>query len=97
MACRIFKVVSLVALAVAGFSSALMAQVDQQVMDASAEQAQGNYTPMNLGYAGFNSLGMTQAAWLDPLETSAKAKAVRHIPDIIGRLIWFCLSACVRE
>ena len=68
MACRIFKVVSLVALAVAGFSSALMAQVDQQVMDASAEQAQGNYTPMNLGYAGFNSLGMTQAAWLDPLE-----------------------------
>ncbi|MFR8205235.1 MAG: hypothetical protein ACLU99_02035 [Alphaproteobacteria bacterium] len=40
MACRIFKVVSLVALAVAGFSSALMAQVDQQVMDASAEQAQ---------------------------------------------------------
>ena len=90
MACRIFKVVSLVALAVAGFSSALMAQVDQQVMDASAEQAQGNYTPMNLGYAGFNSLGMTR--W----KTSAKAKAVRHIPDIIGRLIWFCLSACVR-
>ena len=44
------------------------AQVDQQVMDASAEQAQGNYTPMNLGYAGFNSLGMTQAAWLDPLQ-----------------------------
>ena len=44
------------------------AQVDQQVMDASAEQAQGNYTPMDLGYAGFNSLGMTQAAWLDPLQ-----------------------------
>lgn len=75
MACRIFKVVSLVALAVAGFSSALMAQVDQQVMDASAEQAQGNYTPMNLGYAGFNSLGMTQAAWLDPLENLGEGQS----------------------
>ncbi len=50
------------------FSGVTSAQVDQQVMDASAEQAQGNYTPMNLGYAGFNSLGMTQAAWLDPLQ-----------------------------
>ena len=50
------------------FSSVANAQVDQQMMDASAEQAQGNYTPMNLGYAGFNSLGMTQAAWLDPLQ-----------------------------
>lgn len=75
MACRIFKVVSLVAFAVAGFSSALMAQVDQQVMDASAEQAQGNYTPMNLGYAGFNSLGMTQAAWLDPLENLGEGQS----------------------
>lgn len=75
MVCRIFKVVSLVALAVAGFSSALMAQVDQQVMDASAEQAQGNYTPMNLGYAGFNSLGMTQAAWLDPLENLGEGQS----------------------
>lgn len=45
-----------------------LAQVDQQVMDASADQAQGNYTPMNIGYAGFNSLGMTQAAWLDPMQ-----------------------------
>ncbi len=44
------------------------AQVDQQIMDASAEQAQGNYAPMNMGYAGFNSLGMTQAAWLDPVQ-----------------------------
>ena len=44
------------------------AQVDQQIMDASAEQAQGNYAPMNMSYAGFNSLGMTQAAWLDPMQ-----------------------------
>lgn len=51
------------------------AQVDQQMMDASAEQAQGNYTPMNLGYAGFNSLGMTQAAWLDPLQNLGEGQS----------------------
>ena len=55
-------------LAVVVFSYAAKAQVDQQMMDASAEQAQGNYAPMNMDYAGFNSLGMTQAAWLDPLQ-----------------------------
>ena len=49
-------------------SSKANAQVNQQIMDASADQSQGNYTPMNLDYAGFNSLGMTQAAWLDPLQ-----------------------------
>lgn len=55
-------------LAVVLSSYAAKAQVDQQMMDASAEQAQGNYAPMDMGYAGFNSLGMTQAAWLDPLQ-----------------------------
>jgi type IV secretory pathway VirB9-like protein len=55
--------------------SAAYAQVDQQVMDASADQAQGNYTPMNLGYAGFNSLGMTQAAWLDPLQNLGEGQS----------------------
>lgn len=50
-------------------------QVNQQVMDASADQAQGNYTPMNLGYAGFNSLGMTQAAWLDPLQNLGEGQS----------------------
>ena len=53
----------------------LWAQVDQQMMDASADQAQGNYTPMNLGYAGFNSLGMTQAAWLDPLQNLGEGQS----------------------
>lgn len=50
-------------------------QVDQQMMDASAEQAQGNYTPMDMGYAGFNSLGMTQAAWLDPLQNLGEGQS----------------------
>lgn len=52
-----------------------IAQVNQQVMDASAEQAQGTYTPMNLGYAGFNSLGMTQAAWLDPMQNLGEGQS----------------------
>ncbi len=51
------------------------AQVNQQVMDASAEQAQGTYTPMDLGYAGFNSLGMTQAAWLDPMQNLGEGQS----------------------
>lgn len=58
-----------------GFCSVAAAQVDQQVMDASAEQAQGNYQPMNMGYAGFNSLGMTQAAWLDPLQNLGEGQS----------------------
>lgn len=58
-----------------GFCSFAAAQVDQQMMDASAEQAQGNYQPMNLGYAGFNSLGMTQAAWLDPLQNLGEGQS----------------------
>ncbi len=68
--------ISLIAAAgIFGFCSFAAAQVDQQVMDASAEQAQGNYQPMNLGYAGFNSLGMTQAAWLDPLQNLGEGQS----------------------
>lgn len=64
-------------IAVAGsvsFSTA-RAQVNQQIMDTSADQSQGNYTPMNLDYAGFNSLGMTQAAWLDPLQNLGEGQS----------------------
>ncbi len=56
-------------------SHSLSAQVNQQVMDASAEQAQGNYAPMNMGYIGFNSLGMTQAAWLDPMQNLGEGQS----------------------
>ncbi len=51
------------------------AQATQQLLDASADQSQGNYTPMNLDYAGFNSLGMTQAAWLDPLQNLGEGQS----------------------
>lgn len=68
---KIFKMKKWMIFAVIAVSSCLgtaKAQVNQQIMDTSADQSQGNYTPMNMDYAGFNSLGMTQAAWLDPLQ-----------------------------
>ncbi len=72
---QIFKVIVLgAAFAFASFPPA-NAQLDQQAMDASADQAQGNYAPMNMNYAGFNSLGMTQAAWLDPLQNLGEGQS----------------------
>lgn len=52
------------------FSQATMGSLDQ-----NADQSQGQYMPMNLGYAGFNSLGMTQAAWLDPLQNLGEGQS----------------------
>lgn len=76
MSMMIRKKISLIcASAMLVVSVPALAQVDQQMMDASAEQAQGNYTPMNMGYAGFNSLGMTQAAWLDPLQNLGEGQS----------------------
>lgn len=57
------------------FSFASRAQVSRQMMDANADQSQGNYAPMNMDYAGFNSLGMTQAAWLDPLQNLGEGQS----------------------
>lgn len=50
------------------FSGQVRAQATMGSLDQNADQSQGQYMPMNLGYAGFNSLGMTQSAWLDPLQ-----------------------------
>lgn len=75
MAQRIIKLLSLTATLIIGAGGFALAQVDRQVMDASADQAQGNYTPMNMGYAGFNSLGMTQAAWLDPMQNLGEGQS----------------------
>ncbi len=36
--------------------------------DQTASNDQGQYNAMDMGYAGFTSYGMTQAAWLDPLQ-----------------------------
>jgi len=74
MNCKLIKILVVGFLAVCSGRNA-WAQVDQQIMDASAEQAQGNYQPMNIGYAGFNSLGMSQAAWLDPMQNLGEGQS----------------------
>lgn len=37
-------------------------------LDQSADQDQGQYRSMDMSYAGFGSIGMMQSAWLDPLQ-----------------------------
>ena len=67
-----FSLLSLMAV-VAG-APFLMAQTVEQVNN-SADEVNGNYQPMNLGYAGFNSLGMTQSAWLDPMQNLGEGQS----------------------
>ena len=67
-----FSLLSLMAV-VAG-APFLMAQTVEQV-NTSADEVNGNYQPMNLGYAGFNSLGMTQSAWLDPMQNLGEGQS----------------------
>ena len=43
------------------------AQVTTNSLDQTANNAQGQYQPMNMSYA-MGSMGMTQSAWLDPLQ-----------------------------
>ncbi len=43
--------------------------------DQSADQSQGNYQSMNLGYAGFGSIGMFQEAWQDPLQNLGEGQS----------------------
>ena len=57
------------------FSRAAYSQATMGSLDQNADQSQGQYMPMNLGYAGFNSLGMTQAAWLDPLQNLGEGQS----------------------
>ena len=59
------SVISLLSILLAGEA---MAQATINSMDQNADQSQGQYQPMDMSYAGFNSLGMMQSAWLDPLQ-----------------------------
>lgn len=52
----------------------ISAQTVDQV-NSSADEASGQYPPMNMGYAGFNSLGMTQSAWLDPMQNLGEGQS----------------------
>ena len=49
-------------------SAQVFAQATMGSLDQNADNGQGMYMPMNMNYAGFNSLGMVQSAWLDPLQ-----------------------------
>lgn len=57
------------------FANDAFAQASMDNLDQNADQSQGNYMPMNMGYAGFNSLGMTQSAWLDPLQNLGEGQS----------------------
>ena len=57
------------------FGQEAYCQATMGSLDQNADQSQGQYMPMNLGYAGFNSLGMTQAAWLDPLQNLGEGQS----------------------
>ena len=50
------------------FSQAAVNSMDQG-------QANGQYQPMDMTYAGFNSLGMMQSAWLDPLQNLGEGQS----------------------
>ena len=44
-------------------------------LNQNADQSQGQYHPMDMSYAGFNSLGMMQSAWLDPLQNLGEGQS----------------------
>lgn len=52
-----------------------VAQTTMNSLDQNADQSQGQYMPMNMGYAGFNSLGMIQSAWLDPMQNLGEGQS----------------------
>ena len=48
---------------------------DTNSLNQLADQSQGNYQSMNMSYAGFNSLGMIQSAWQDPLQNLGEGQS----------------------
>ena len=58
----------LVVLSLVCGASNVWAQATIDSLDQHADQTQGQYQPMNLDHIGMGSLGMTQSAWLDPLQ-----------------------------
>ena len=57
------------------FGGNAVAQTTMNSLDQNADQSQGQYMPMNMGYAGFNSLGMIQSAWLDPMQNLGEGQS----------------------
>lgn len=63
---KFIKLFSLAAIIASLSEGAALAQ--ENSLDQSADNDQGQYRPMDMGYAGFGSIGMMQSAWLDPLQ-----------------------------
>lgn len=55
------------------FSAHAQATIDS--LNQNADQSQGMYQPLNMGYTGISSLGMTQSAWLDPLQNLGEGQS----------------------
>ena len=70
---NVIKLLSLSAMMASLFAGAVLAQ--ENSMDQSADQDQGQYRPMDMGYAGFGSIGMMQSAWLDPLQNLGEGQS----------------------
>lgn len=60
------------------------AQATIDSLNQNADQSQGMYQPMNIGYTGISSLGMTQSAWLDPLQNLGEGQ----IKPAYSRYYW---------
>lgn len=65
----------LLLLLLGAFANGAAAQTTMDSLDQNADQSQGQYMPMNMGYAGFNSLGMIQSAWLDPMQNLGEGQS----------------------
>lgn len=65
---RIISTFSVFMISILLLTEQAYAQATMGSLDQNADQSQGMYMPMNMNYAGFNALGMTQTAWLDPLQ-----------------------------
>ncbi len=72
----IFRICSVLALALLPVSARSQATIDS--LNQNADQSQGMYQPMNMNYmggGGINSLGMVQSAWLDPLQNLGEGQS----------------------
>lgn len=63
------------ALAFAAIPLAANGQATIDSLNQNADQSQGMYQPMNMGYTGISSLGMMQSAWLDPLQNLGEGQS----------------------
>ena len=63
---KITKIISIEFLMLMLSGNVVWAQ--ENSLDQSADQDQGQYRSMDMSYAGFGSIGMMQSAWLDPLQ-----------------------------